>query len=188
MKCIGSDDPPCARCAKAGRECVVQRPARPSHPLGASTPGLHVGANESQNDMRPLEGASGPASGGSNIRDELLGARTTHGFSPINSSSSTANQSVLPSRPTHGFSPVNSTACTTNQPVLPSIYTTPPFSTVSNQPGGTPNQAAAENADSQKRWKRRRTGLIDQSPRSLTATEFSVDTIPERDIIQYIDM
>ena len=25
MKCTGSDNPPCDRCAKAGRECVVQR-------------------------------------------------------------------------------------------------------------------------------------------------------------------
>ena len=164
MKCIGSDDPPCARCAKAGRECIVQRPARPSHSFGASTPGFHVGANKPQNDTRPVEQASGSASGGSNNRDELLGAR-----------------------PTHGFLPINSTASTTNQSVLPSPSTNPPYSTVFNQPDGTPNQAV-ENVDSPKRWKRRRTGLVDQSPRSLTPTEFSVNTIPERDIIQYIDM
>lgn len=28
MKCVGSDNPPCARCAKAGRECIVQKPDR----------------------------------------------------------------------------------------------------------------------------------------------------------------
>jgi hypothetical protein len=114
--------------------------------------------------MRPRERVSGSASGGSNVRDELLGAR-----------------------PNHGFSPINSTASTTNQPVLPSVYTNPPHSTVFHQPDGTPNQAV-ENVDSQKRWKRRRTGLVDQSPRSLTPTDSSVNTIPERDIIQYIDM
>jgi hypothetical protein len=142
----------------------VQRPARPSHGFGTSTPGFHVGANEPENDMRPGERVSGSASGGSNIRDELRGTR-----------------------PNHGFSPINSTASTTNQSVLPSPSTNPPYSTVFNQPDGTPNQAV-ENVDSPKRWKRRRTGLVDQSPRSLTPTEFSVNTIPERDIIQYIDM
>lgn len=163
MKCIGSDDPPCARCAKAGRECIVQRPARPSHSFATSTPGFHAGANETQNEIRHMERTSGSASSGSNIRDELLGAR-----------------------PNHGFSAINSTASTTNQP-LPSIHTNAPYSTVFHQPDGTPNQAV-ENVDSQKRWKRRRTGLVDQSPRSLTPTESSVNSIPERDIIQYIDM
>jgi hypothetical protein len=142
----------------------VQRPARPSHSFGTSTPGFHVGANKPQNDTRPVEQASGSASGGSNNRDELLGAR-----------------------PNHGFSPINSTASATNQPVQPSIYTAPPYSTGFNQPDGIPNHVV-ENVDSQKGWKRRRTGLVDQSPRSLTPTEFIVNTIPERDIIQYIDM
>lgn len=142
----------------------MQRPARPSHAFETSTPGFHVGANEAQNDMRPVERASGSASGGSNIRDELLGVR-----------------------PNHGFSPINSTASITNQPVLPSIYETPPYSTVFNQPDGSANQAVG-NVDSQNSWKRRRTGLVDQLPRSLTPTEFTVNSIPERDIIQYIDM
>ena len=142
----------------------MQRPARPSHSFATSTPGFHVGANDPQNDMRPMERASGSASDGSNIRDELLGAR-----------------------PNHGFSAINSTASTTNQPVLPSINTNPPYSAVFHQPDGTPSQDV-ENVDSQKRWKRRRTGLVDQSPRSLTPTESSVNSIPERDIIQYIDM
>ena len=142
----------------------MQRPARPSHSFGTSTPGFHVGANKPQNDTRPVEKASGSASGRSNNRDELLGAR-----------------------PTHGFLPINSTTSTTNQSVLPSIYTNPPYSTVLNQPDGTPNQAV-ENVDSPQRWKRRRTGLADQPLRSLTPTEISVNTIPERDIIQYIDM
>lgn len=164
MKCIGSDDPPCARCAKAGRECIVQPPARPSHSFGTSTPGVNVGANEAQNDMRPVERASGSASGGSNIRDELFGVR-----------------------PNHGFSPINSTASTTNQPVLPSMDTNPPYSTVFHQPDGPPTQAV-ENVDSQKRWKRRRTGLVDPSLRSLTPTESSFNSIPDRDINQYIDM
>jgi hypothetical protein len=114
--------------------------------------------------MRPVERASGSASDGSNIRDELLGAR-----------------------PNHGFSPINSTASITNPPVPPSTYTNPPYSTVLHQPDGTPNQAV-ENVDSQKRWKRRRTGLVDLSTRSLTPTQSSVKAIPERDIIQYIDM
>ena len=136
MKCIGSDEPPCARCAKAGRECIVQRPARPGHSFGTSTPGFHVGANKPQNDTRLVEQASGSASGGSNNRDELLGAR-----------------------PTHGFLPINSTPSTTNQSFLPSIYTNPPYSTVLNQSDGTPNQAV-ENVDSPKRWKRKGQDLL----------------------------
>jgi hypothetical protein len=163
MKCIGSDNPPCARCAKAGRECIVQRPPRPSHPSGTSTPSSHVRSADPPQHLRLEEQASRQFSiDRSTMQAELA-------------------------RPSHSFSPINSGISTTNQPVLPSIYTTPPYSTVFNQPGESPNQAA-ENLDFHRSWKRRRIGHADQSPRSLTPADPNNNPIPEKDIIQYIDM
>lgn len=35
MRCIGADSPPCARCLKRNRECVVQLPNRQQHHLSS---------------------------------------------------------------------------------------------------------------------------------------------------------
>ena len=142
MKCIGSDDPPCARCAKAGRECIVHRPARANQTSTTNTPDSHARTNETSH-LRPEQRAHSrqfEVDGG--LHAERVGARPNHNFSPINA----------------------------NQPALPSIYTTPPYSTVFNQADGSPNQPGEEL--NQRGPKRRRTlpwlGPADQSPRSLT--------------------
>jgi hypothetical protein len=170
MKCVGSANPPCARCAKAGRECIVQRPSR-AQTSRSSTLGSQVRANESPSYWRPDERISRTQS-------------STHGVNDSN-----AHPGRLDVRPTHGFSAVNSVPAT-NQSVLPSIYTTPPYSTVFNQPDASPGHGS-QDFDPQKAWKRQRTGLADQSPRSLgTPADPSIshDPISERDMIQYIDM
>ena len=163
MKCIGSDNPPCARCAKSGRECIVQRSGRANPTSGTNTPSSHVRVNEASSYSRPS--ASRQSVGeGSRAQPELLGARPHHSFSPINSNILGANESALPS-----------------------IYTTPPYSTVFNQADGSPNQIS-EDLDSHRSWKRRRIGPASQSPLSLTPADPSTNPISERDIIQYVEM
>jgi hypothetical protein len=135
-------------------------PARPNHTPATSTPSSHVRANETSSHFRAEQRAPRQFEReGRNLQANLLGARPNHNFSPINAS----------------------------QPALPSIYTTPPYSTVFNQPDGSPNQPAEE-LDNQRSLKRRRLGPSDQSPRSLPPADPSVSPIPERDIIQYVDM
>ena len=159
MKCLGSDNPPCARCAKAGRECIVQRPARTNYSSGAITPSSHARVNSSASHLRAEERLP---------------------------TSSTQDELPLPGH-NHNFSPINSNVPVTNEPALPSIYTTPPYSTVFNQPDGSPNHGT-EGQDSRRSWKRRRIGSVGQSPLSLPPADLSNSPIPKRDIIQYIDM
>jgi hypothetical protein len=87
----------------------------------------------------------------------------------------------------HNFSPINSAVSVTNEPALPSTYTTPPYSTVCNPPEGSPNHVAKD-MDSHITRKRRRIGPAGQSSLSLIPADPNNNPIPERDIIQYIDM
>lgn len=52
MKCIGSNDPPCARCAKAGRPCMVRR-GRPPDSIKSTPDG-----NSRQNQPQPEQSSS----------------------------------------------------------------------------------------------------------------------------------
>jgi hypothetical protein len=151
MKCIGSNNPPCARCAKAGRECIVERPARTNHVSGTSSPNSHVRVNGPSSQLRISRG------------NEQVGPRHNHNLSPISSN------------------------IATKELALPSIYSTPPYSTVFNQSDGSPNHDA-EDLGSHRSWKRRRIGVTGQFPLSVNPADPSNSPIPEKDVVQYIDM
>ncbi|CZT45622.1 uncharacterized protein RSE6_05947 [Rhynchosporium secalis] len=51
MKCEGSEDPPCSRCRKVGRDCIPQASTRPKAKSGSATQQYHV--NTYQNVTRP---------------------------------------------------------------------------------------------------------------------------------------
>ena len=159
MKCIGSDDPPCARCLKAGRECIVQRPARPQHSAN-QTPGTSTIRSQVLTNTSPISGTP-----------------VIHSFQTRNTGGPTAPG------PVNGFSPINSNSG--SQAALPSIFTTPPYSTVFNQPDASQDQAI-QDSGSHRGWKRQRTSLGTQSP--LSVSDSNSKPISDRDMIQYIDM
>lgn len=143
----------------------MQRSTRTDYASRTSTPSPHVRVDGASSHLRVEDRIPRQfASHGSRTQDELPGPRSNHGFSPINSN--------VP---------------LTNEPALPSIYTTPPYSTVFNQPEGSPNHVA-EDSSSHRSWKRRRMGSSDQSLQSINPADSGDGPIPERDIVQYIDM
>ena len=140
----------------------MQRPPRANHLSDAGTPGPRGPVNEATTRLGRQELPF--AGGGSSIEAEPVGARPNHNFSPINTIVSAPSRSALPS-----------------------IYTTPPYSTVFDQAAGLPNHAA-EDVDAPRSWKRRRLGTTGQSPLPLAPANPNQSPIPERDIVQYVEM
>ncbi|KAF8861129.1 hypothetical protein BDZ45DRAFT_288076 [Acephala macrosclerotiorum] len=71
MKCVGSDNPPCARCAKAGRECIVQKSDRTQAPDNSNgfRPDIshqNLGHQRNVTDSNPSYGGSAPLNGHAN--------------------------------------------------------------------------------------------------------------------------
>lgn len=71
MKCVGSDHPPCARCAKAGRECIVQKPDRPqasdnSNEFRSNISHQNLGHQQQITSSNPSYGSSAPLIGHAN--------------------------------------------------------------------------------------------------------------------------
>jgi hypothetical protein len=164
MKCVGSENPPCARCAKAGRDCVVQRSDRrqpsvnPTHRERA-TEVYSISPNTNQSchtvDNPPAVSADGDT--------------RPHNRGPAPTSS-----------------PANSGVPRLNQSVLQSIYSTPPYSAVLEHRDPATPDGNVQDVGSQSGLKRRRTtqGLYQNEAGDTGAYQ----PISERDMVQFIDL
>lgn len=113
MRCIGADNPPCARCAKAGRECIIQPSRRGlQKPAGTTT--------EKTRNRRPAKSSRNSAP-----RLDLSGQRIPDVplFSPREDSGRPEQQNGSP----FGSTPHSSSNDSTNagaQSSLSSVYST----------------------------------------------------------------
>lgn len=175
MKCIGSSDPPCARCAKAGRPCIVQRgrlpdtvnsnpdsESRRSQPQPEQTPSRTVPVS------RPYESSSfQPVNGVGFGRENQIaryGNSVARTFFPDTADRDAPEKSPI---------------------VLPSIFTTSPYSTALDQAGPAKSDGLSPDLRATKRPRIESTLSSGQVSLQNGTSE---SPIPERDMVQFIDM
>ncbi|KAH7314315.1 hypothetical protein BKA65DRAFT_516581 [Rhexocercosporidium sp. MPI-PUGE-AT-0058] len=175
MKCIGSNDPPCARCAKAGRPCIVQRgrlqdsvnsipedESRRSQPQSGHTPPgtVPIGQSHDGPSFQPVNGVGF----GRENQTARYGKSVARIFFPETSDPKTPEQSPV---------------------VLSSIVTASPYSTVLDQAGSTKSDALSPDQRALKRPRIQST---------LSSGQFSLKNgmletpVSERDMVQFIDI
>ncbi|KAH9210049.1 hypothetical protein DL95DRAFT_343628 [Leptodontidium sp. 2 PMI_412] len=175
MKCIGSSDPPCARCAKAGRPCIVQRgrlpdtvnsnpdsESRRSQPQPEQTPSRTVPVS------RPYESSSfQPVNGVGFGRENQIaryGNSVARTFFPDTADRDAPEKSPI---------------------VLPSIFTTSPYSTALDQAGPAKSDGLSPDLRATKRPRIESTLSSGQVSLQNGTSE---SPIPERDMVQFIDI
>jgi hypothetical protein len=169
MKCVGSENPPCARCAKAGRDCVVQQSDR-RQPSVNPTPAGQI------HRERSTEVYS-------------ISPNTNQSYRTVdNPPAVSANGDTRPHNrgPASTSSPANSGVPQLNQSVLQSIYSAPPYSAVLEHRDPAIPDGNVQDVGSQSGLKRRRTtqGLHQNEAGDTGAYQ----PISERDMVQFIDL
>ena len=173
MKCIGSETPPCARCAKAGRECIVQRPDRRQNSINPTLAIQSHGERSSQ--------ALSNSATGSQSHRVFTTPRTVH--------TSPDDEQSRDQRPEPISSPANSSVSQLNQSILPSIYSTPPYAAVLEQRDPATPDSSVHNVVSQSHLKRRRTASTGQGIYPNDSGDTGIEQpISERDMSQFIDL
>ncbi|KUJ10467.1 uncharacterized protein LY89DRAFT_740179 [Mollisia scopiformis] len=171
MKCIGSDKPPCARCAKAGRECIVQKPDR-TQSLGNISNGFHQEvprpARGDFMDRRPSRGEGGTIPENSDTNNPIVWRKDGFGAAIA-----------------RNFFPINELTRANKEPALPSIYNTTPYATVFSA-----SENIQDDDSGQPNSKRRRIEATLQTPRHQNTQDLHMSpydtSVPERDMMQLI--
>ncbi|PVH73242.1 hypothetical protein DL98DRAFT_538490 [Cadophora sp. DSE1049] len=174
MKCTGSDNPPCDRCAKAGRECVVQR----GRPQDSASSKADIDSRRRRSQLE--ETFSQPAPPSRTYDSPSFQPVNGVGFGRDNQVARFGNSVArtffpdTPDRDVQEKSPA----------VLPSIFTTSPYSAVietgANTGGSSPDQRAP---------KRPKLGGSRLSWDQISSQNSALDhAISERDMVQFIDI
>ncbi len=129
MRCIGAADPPCARCAKSNRECVVRLPNR--------------------QQQRSSTRSQAPADHSQRSPNILVGSRPSPAASL--SSTSQVSQQIAPSQP-QGLSQLphaSQTISAGDQTILPSIFSSSPITIATSKAseGGSPPHSIESSHD-----------------------------------------
>ena len=130
MRCIGAADPPCARCAKSNRECVVRLPNRQQQRLSTRS---QATADHSQRSPNALVGSRPSPAASHSSAPRLL--QQTASIQPQG----------LPQLP-HGGS---QTISVVDQTILPSIFSSSPITIATSKAseGGSPPHSVESSHD-----------------------------------------
>ncbi len=192
MKCVGSDNPPCQRCAKAGRECVVQQSNRGQHMVVTRIPRARddLLRDEEINTIRPIQRLSEPAPGSVDRSGRAGdGSRAVnHHEAPRDSRLSYDNS--LPLRTSWDdyskSTPGSVDRVRAANQVLPSYYSTPTYYSGTEQ-----HESSEGRSDDALRLAKRRKTEPFSRPSGSPSTLYDIrndDPLSERDMIQLIDL
>ncbi|KAK0118377.1 hypothetical protein ONS95_012666 [Cadophora gregata] len=173
MKCTGSDNPPCDRCAKAGRECIVQRGRPQDSPHSNSSAGSR--RRRSQLDDTFSQPAPPPRT------------FNTSSFQPVNGVGFGRDNQIarFGNSVARTFFPETANVQETSPVAMRSTVATSSQSAVMDRTGAN----MAETSPDQKASKRPKIGGVRLSLDQISSQNGTLEqAISERDMVQFIDI